>query len=72
MVIMCKAYGYWCFNCMDSSGLGLRGQWICWVVGKEVLADIVLQTWGKFHDASCGLFEENETNIPLKGLRVCG
>lgn len=24
-VIMCKAYGYWCFNYMDSSGLCLRG-----------------------------------------------
>ena len=35
-------YGHWCFVCSGYIGLWLKGSWICWSVGEEVLVDIVL------------------------------
>jgi hypothetical protein len=62
----------WYFTCLESIGLCHRGCWICWLVGKRALVDIVMLTHGgQFPYAPCGLFGENATSLLLKGSNVC-
>lgn len=46
--------------CSGSIGLCLRGCWICWLVGKGALANIVMLTYGRIHYTSCGLLERTQ------------